>query len=106
MLDTFLICVIWLAAGFVTGITAFGGNLVAVPLLFIVPPHDAIFMGYSAGGAMCIVISLIWYKYILWKEILQLVPMSILGIPLGVLFYKNVNVNLIFFLAGSILLLF
>lgn len=107
MQDITWICFIWLAAGFMTGITSFGGNLIAVPLLlFIVSPHDAIFMGYSAGGTMCLVIAMVWYRHILWKELFLLAPITFLGIPLGVLFYKYVHVKVIFLSAGSLLLAF
>lgn len=98
---------IWFIAGFLTGLTAFGGNLVAVPLvLCLVAPKEAILQGYVAGAAMCLFLSAVYFRHILWKEILALAAFSLPGIPLGILFYRHIAVRYIFLLAGLVLIVF
>lgn len=103
----YIISLIWLAAGFMTGLTAFGGNLVSVPIIMcIVDPADAIFQGYAAGVSMSLCLSLLYFRFILWREIAIFALASLAGMPFGILYYRHIPVKYIFLLAGLVLLAF
>lgn len=76
---------IWVLAGFVTGVSSFGGNMFAVPIIALVyDPKVAIVIGCMAGTFMCLLLTLIYRKYILWKEALFITISSLAGIYPGV----------------------
>lgn len=82
---TIAACTLWLIAGVISGVTSFGGNLVAVPLLtFIWTPQKSIFIGCIVGGASSLFLAACYHKNIIWKEIFPLCSGIIPGIPLGV----------------------
>lgn len=76
---------IWLLAGFVTGVSSFGGNMFAVPIIALVyDAKVAIVIGCIAGTFFCLQMALIYHKYILWKEAILITVSSLAGIYPGV----------------------
>lgn len=96
-----LVYLIWLVAGFVTWITAFGGNLLAIPIVFcLAPAHEDILQGYMAGAAMALFLTAIYFRHILWKEILLFTGASFAGVPPGLRYFINLPVKYLFLMAG------
>lgn len=104
----FLYCnTIWALSGFITGVSAFGGNLLAVPLIaFILPGHEAIAQGYVAGLGVCVCLAVIYGRAILWKEVLRLTVAGLCGLPLGILFLHRSGASRLLLLTGALLALF
>lgn len=97
----------WCLAGFVAGVTSFGGNLVAVPFITLVmDPRDAILSGCVSGTAVFIGISLVYWRHALWGEALRLTLGAAAGIPLGVWFLGKSGASAILLTAGGCIILF
>lgn len=80
-----LYVIIWLLAGFLTGVSSFGGNMFAVPIIALVyDPKVAIVIGCISGISMTVALAIIYYKYILWKEAFLISAGCIAGIHPGV----------------------
>lgn len=99
--ELFYILLILFIGSFLTGITGFGGNLIAIPLLMaVMPAHAAIVFGCVTGVATVAVLAFIYRRNIPVKEIAWLSLGSILGIPGGVWVLANVEQNLLFLGSG------
>lgn len=104
----FIYCnVLWLIAGFVAGVTSFGGNLVAVPFITLaIDPKDAILAGCISGTAVFAGICLVYRKNILWHETIMLTLGACAGIPLGIWFLASAGAPAILLAAGAAIILF
>lgn len=102
-----LVYLIWLCAGFLSGLTGFGGNLIAIPLVMcLVEPAEAILQAYMVGASMCIFLCVSYMRHILWREIALLTAACIGGIPIGLFFLRFLAVKYIFLLAALVLAAF
>lgn len=98
---------LWFLAGFVTGITSFGGNLLAIPLIALVmPPREAILYGCLSGAAIFLGVTLPYIRQIIWKETVILSLSTFPGIPLGIWFLGNAGPAAILLAAGACLCIF
>ena len=103
-MTAFLAGLVFLAAGFVQGMTGFGSALVAVPLL-------TMFMDIKAVVPLCILNSIIITGYLVYqlrghfsnRRILPLVFGSLPGIFVGALLLKRVDAGIIRILIGILL---
>ncbi|MBD5627743.1 MAG: sulfite exporter TauE/SafE family protein [Desulfovibrio sp.] len=107
MLSWLYFCVTWLLAGVVTGLTSFGGNLFAVPLITLaMPPREAILFGTLAGSAIFLGMAVVYLRHILWRETAILTVSALGGIPLGVWFLANAGARALLLAAAGALSLF
>ena len=98
---------LWLLAGFVAGITSFGGNLVAVPFITLLfEPRVAILAGCISGTMVFLGLCYFYRKNILWKDALFLMSGAAFGIPIGLRFLTLAGEKSILLAAGLALLLF
>ncbi|MFG6375723.1 MAG: sulfite exporter TauE/SafE family protein [Desulfovibrio sp.] len=102
MLQFFYFNILWLLAGFVTGITSFGGNLLAIPLIALVlPPREAILYGCISGAAVFLGVTLPYLKQIIWRETVILSLVTFPGIPFGIWFLANAGPGALLLAAGA-----
>lgn len=94
-------------AGLVTGLTSFGSNLVAVPLLaFIYPARDSILIGCISAAIIFLALAIIYARAIRWKETLYLMAGALIGMPPGAWFLKTAGPAALLLAAGFALGLF
>ncbi|WP_308620955.1 sulfite exporter TauE/SafE family protein [uncultured Desulfovibrio sp.] len=98
---------IWFLAGLIVGLTSFGGNLFAMPLLALVmPARDAVVLGCLLFPAMCVTLTVLYRRAILWREVLVLGLSSGLGIPLGIAFLSRASSRTILLVAAFCVFVF
>lgn len=98
---------IWFLAGMVTGVTSFGGNLFAIPMLTLAAPvREAILQGCLSGMSMICAVSCIYRRWIPWREVLCIGLATLPGVPLGVAFLQYAGPGLLLCAAGASLILF
>lgn len=106
LLFVYLNC-IWFLSGLLTGLTSFGGNLFAIPLLTLVmPARDAILFGCLCGTVIFLGLVFIYRRAALWGETLLLGMATLPGVPLGVYFLHHAGPRLLLLAAGVSLALF
>lgn len=105
---TFLyINVVWLLAGFLNGVTSFGGNLFAVPLMTLVmETKEAIIFSCLVGTSITVSISVLYHHDLPKKEFLLALLASAAGVPFGLAALKLASPQSILIGSGMILLLF
>ncbi len=107
MLELLYINVVWFLAGFVNGVTSFGGNLFAVPLMtLIMDAKDAILLGCIVGMAITMSIAVFYHRDLPKMEFVLSFFGSIAGIPLGIAILKVAPVKGILLACSGILILF
>lgn len=105
MIFSFLIAMIFLAAGFTQGVTGFGSALVAMPLLLL-------FMDARTAAPLCVLNGLIITGYLSlrlkthmdWRKIVPLCLGCLPGIYVGVTFLKQADDQLFKILLGVMLI--
>ena len=105
-MQTYLfVCLIAFFAGFTQGLSGFGSVLLSLPLLAIflnikiVIPLAALF-----GLTMTIILLIQLWRYLEWKKIYPLVISALPGVPIGVLFLKKMDKEVIQLTLGIILI--
>lgn len=99
--------VVWFFAGFINGVTSFGGNMVAVPFLSLVlDPRQAIIFTCLTGTAITASIAVLYFGSLLKKEFFMATACCAAGVPAGMWVLKVAPVKLLLFLAGAIITLF
>ena len=107
MFDFLYVNVVWFLAGFVNGVTSFGGNLFAVPLMTLVmDAKTAIILGCFVGTAITLTIAVFYHRELPKLEFLLSCLGSVAGIPLGMLILNVAPARVILLSCGGILLLF
>lgn len=107
MLATAYLSAIWLAAGFLTGVTSFGGNLFAIPLMSLaIEIREAIVIGLIACFAMSITLGFFYFKSICWKEVVFLGFAALAAVPPGTWILGHAGAKILFLLAGGAIALF
>ncbi len=108
MLQTYLwVCLIFLVAGFIQGVSGFGSVLLSLPLLAIfldiktVVPLTAL-----AGVSVSFVLLYQLRKHLDWKKIMPIFVGAVLGIPVGVFLLKRLDTGTIQVILGAILVLY
>lgn len=98
---------VWVLAGFVTGLTSFGSNLIAVPLLsFVYSARDSILIGCLSAALIFLALSVIYYRAIIWRETICLVAGALAGIPPGAWFLQKAGSAMLLLAAGLAIVLF
>lgn len=98
---------VWFLAGLIVGLTSFGGNLFAVPLLSLVmPARDAVVLACLLFPSMCLSLILLYRKAVLWREVLLLSLSSGLGIPVGIAFLSRASSRTILLVAAFCVFMF
>lgn len=99
--------IIWLFAGILTGLTSFGGNLFAIPLLTLaIPVRDAILIGCLCSTVKMVSLAFLYRRWARWSEVVLLGLATLPGVPLGVAFLQHAGSRLLMFAAGAGLVLF
>lgn len=107
MLVFLYVNIVWLLAGFLNGVTAFGGNLFAMPLMTLVmDTKDAIVFSCLVGTGITVSIAVLYHSRLPKVEFLLACLTCVAGIPLGVHILKLAPVNMLLIGSGMILLLF
>ncbi len=107
MLSFIYINVVWFLAGFINGVTSFGGNLFAMPLMSLVmDAKDAIVFGCLVGTAITVTIGVFYHRDLPKAEFVLALLSSLAGIPLGMAILKVASVKALLFGCGGILLVF
>ena len=107
MLVFFYINIVWFLAGFINGVTSFGGNLFAVPLMTLVmEAKQAIIFGCITGTAITVSIAVFYHRDLPKLEFLLACLGNAAGIPFGMIILEMAPAKLIFFAASAMLLLF
>ena len=107
MFDILYVNLVWLLAGFVNGVTSFGGNLFAVPLLTLVmDAKTAIILGCFVGTAITVTIALFYHRELPKLEFFLACLGSVAGIPLGMSILKVAPSKIVLLACAGILLLF
>ncbi len=97
----------WLLGGFVHGVTSIGASMVAMPLItFITAPKEAILIACISSGVVPLALSIIYRRFILWKETLWLSAGCLIGIPAGVAMLTRLSGPVLLFAIGVMLLFF
>lgn len=99
--------VVWFLAGFINGLTSFGGNLFAMPLMSLVmDAKDAIVFGCLVGTAITVTIALFYHRDLPKREFVLALVSSLAGIPAGMAILKVASVKALLFGCGFILVAF
>ena len=107
MQDSLLIHLIWILAGFVNGVTSFGGNLVATPLLTLFKePEDTVVLACLSGLCITLLMTFFYRHHPPWKDLLTLVGASCIGAPAGLLFFGQIPTDFFLLLLAAILVFF
>ncbi|MCK5227879.1 MAG: sulfite exporter TauE/SafE family protein [Desulfobulbaceae bacterium] len=100
-----LICIIFLLAGFIQGVTGFGSGLLAMPLLvFLIDAKTAVPLCMLNGVVITFFLAVRLRKDIEWKKIQPLFLGCLPGIYVGVTFLKEAGSAEIKLLLGLILI--
>ena len=107
MLVFFYVNVVWFLAGFINGVTSFGGNLFAVPLMTLVmEARESIIFGCIAGTAITVSIAVFYHRELPKLEFFLACLSNAAGIPAGMFILNVAPARAIFFATSAMLLLF
>ena len=101
------ICIIWFLGGFINGVTSFGGNLIAAPLMtLIMEPKDAIIFSGLVGTGFVAALAVLYHHALSVRELILAVAGAIAGIPVGIMLLERLPSRFILLAAAGIILLF
>lgn len=101
------VCLIFLAGGFIQGVSGFGSVLLSLPLLAIfLDIKTVIPLSALAGVSVSYVLLYQLRQHLDWKKILPIFIGAALGIPVGVFFLKRLDTGTIQCILGIILILY
>ena len=107
MLVFLYINIVWFLAGFINGVTSFGGNMFAVPLMTLVmDPKDAIILGCIGGLGITTSITVFYHRNLPKLEFILACVSSIVGVPFGMILLEIAPAKAVLIGCGCILLLF
>jgi uncharacterized membrane protein YfcA len=99
-----LICLIILFAGFTQGLSGFGSILLSLPLLAIfLDIKTVIPLTALAGLSMTIILLIQLWEHLDWRKIAPFLIGALPGIPIGVLFLKNMDKSVVQWVLGILL---
>lgn len=98
---------IQIVGGLIVGITSFGGNLFAVPMMtLIMGARDAILLGCVTFLSLIVLISVFYWKHLLWREIIILSIAGMIGAPFGAWLLVHASLRFLLLSAGLTIVLF
>lgn len=102
-----LAAVILIAAYFIRGIAGFGSGLIAIPLLALMLPLPIVVPMIGLLDYMAAVSHGIKHRErILWRDLLPLLPFSIIGIVVALYIFKSVDAALLNKYLGAFIILY
>lgn len=100
-----LICAVIFFAGFTQGLSGFGSILLAIPLLaMFLDIKTVIPLTALMGLTMTTVLLIQLWKHVPWRKIVPFLIGTLPGIPLGVLFLKKMDKDMVQLVLGSLLM--
>ena len=97
----------WLIGGFIHGVTSIGCGMIAMPVVtFLTTPKEAILISCLTGVIIPLVITIIYRRHILRKEVLWLSLGCLPGIPAGTALLTTVSGPVLLFGLGVMLIFF
>lgn len=107
MVLSLLLALLWLCCGFVNGLTSFGANLLAIPVMSLfMHPKDAIITACFGGLAVTVAIVLIYRSHLDYRELVKFFLPCLITVPLGTEILQNLSSAALLLLAGCVMLLF
>ena len=102
-----LLALLWLCSGFVNGLTSFGANLLASPVMSLfMPPKDAIITACFGGLAVTVTIVFLYRSHLDYRELLKFFLPCLLTVPLGTEILQLLSPAALLLFAGCVMLLF
>lgn len=99
--------VIWVLAGFITGVSGLGAAMVAVPLLSLfIEPHTIIPISSCLVSVLCIEVGLIYRKSLLRTELKNMIIGSVPGLILGTYILIIIPADTLLLCIGIVMILF
>lgn len=90
-----------------TGLTSFGSNLIATPLVsFVFDARESILIGCVGAFFIFVALTLFYLRKVAWRDTLALAPGAFAGIPAGAWFLKSAGAKSLLLAAASALILF
>ena len=106
-LQLFFIALAWLLGGFVHGVAAVGGGMVAMPIATtFTGAREAILISCLTGLIIPLALSVLYRRHILLREVLWLSAGCIPGIPAGVALLTVLSGSVLLFGVGTMLIVF
>ena len=103
----FFIALAWLLGGFVHGVAAVGGGMVAMPIATtFTGAREAILISCLTGLIIPLALSVLYRRHILLREVLWLSAGCIPGIPAGVALLTVLSGSVLLFGVGTMLIVF
>ncbi len=107
MFSLFVLGASWILAGFVNGVTSFGGNLIGTPLTALVlHPQAAIICGNIVTMALSGTVMLRYFRHLPKKEFALIMTTYIIGTPIGVAILHVAPISILLNLAATSIVLF
>ncbi len=101
------LALLWLVSGFINGLTSFGSNLVAIPVMsLLMPPKDAIVVACFGGLAVTVAIVFLYRGSLDFKELARFFIPCMATVPLGAAVLDALSPAALLLLAGFVMLLF
>lgn len=98
---------IMLAGGFIVGLTSFGGNLFAIPLMaLLISPMDAIAVGCISCIPILLAVGLVYWRHLPWADILLLSLSAAPATLGGAWLLANLGERSLLFCAGGAVIVF
>lgn len=102
-----LLALLWLCSGFVNGLTSFGSNLLAIPVMSLfMPPKDAIITACFGGLAVTVTIVFLYRSHLDYRELLKFFLPCLITVPLGTEILQILSPAALLLFAGCVMLLF
>lgn len=107
ILEIIIFCCIWLAAGFLNGMTSFGALMFAIPLLtFLMDAKEAIVLGCVTSLAITTPIAYWYRKKLPIRKFFWASLSCTAGVPLGIAILQRASVSSILLCSSAILISF
>ena len=98
---------VWFSAGFLNGVTSFGGNMFAAPFMtFLMDGKTGIIFTCLAGTPLVVAIAALYARHLRPAELLLLIIPEFAGIPIGSALLGHASPRLLLAGAGMMLLAF
>ncbi len=105
MFELLSVGAIFFAATVIQTITGFAGNLLAMPgTIQILGMVDAKVVGALANTFTCLLVALIGWRSIVWKEFVKITLLVIPGMILGFYLFYQLELNFLLYIYGTVII--
>lgn len=102
-----IFCIIWIVAGFISGVSGLGAAMFAVPFVAVfIEPHMLIPISTCLVTFLCLEIGLIYRKDLLWTELRKLLLGALPGLLLGTYILVIIPTSLLLMAIGIVMICF